>query len=250
MTKTNKFVMITLAILLCSSLLVGTLYLTGGVPSVTAETTGTNEVIKTITSTGEGAIKVTPDVAWVTVGVLSEHKELLKAQEDNTLKMNAVIKALTDSGVKKEDIQTTGYTVIPNYEWNQTTGKSNLIGYTVRNTVEVTINDLEKAGVILDKVVASGSNTINGIRFGVKDETTLYNKALEIAVKDAKVKAEAMAKGLGITNIEPLHITEVSNRYTPVYAEKGMLMDSVSSTPISLGELEVSASVNVEFSFK
>lgn len=251
MIKTNKLLIITLSVLLCAALLLSGILAIQGVPVVTAATTATAVEVKTITATGEGAIKVIPDMASVTVGVLSEHKELIKAQDDNANKMNAVINSLTDLGIKKEDIKTTGYNISPKYDWDKATSKSVLVGYTVSNTIEVIINDITQSGIVLDKVVANGSNNIHGIRFGVKDETTLYNQALELAVKDAKAKALAMGKGLNITNIEPLHITEASNRYVPIYAEKNMIMDAVNreSTPISLGELDVTASVTVEFTF-
>lgn len=246
----KKGVIVAFSILLCSALLLGVFALQGNTEVIAS--TETNTEVKTITASGQGGIKVTPDVAYVNIGVVSENKELTKAQDDNKTKMNAVMKSLTDLGIKKEEIKTTNYYVSPKYDWNQSTGKSVIIGYTVTNTVEVTINDISKAGVILDKVVSTGSNNVSGLRFGLKDETALYNQALELAVKDAKSKAEAMGKGLGITNLEPFKISEISNRYQPMYAQKEMMvMDSVNSvTPISEGELEVTASVSVDFKFK
>lgn len=227
--------------------------LVGKSSTVMADTSSITEQIKTITASGEGAIKVTPDVAYVTLGVVTEGKDLKTVQSENAVKMNEVMKSLTDLGINKEDIQTSNYYVSPKYNWDDKTGQSNIVGYTVSNTLEVTVNDIAKSGNLLDKVVASGGNRISGIRFDVKDKTALYNQALEIAVKDAKNKAIAMGKGLGITNIEPLRISEVGSRYVPIYADKNMytMNDSVAeSTPISSGELEVTANVNVEFSFK
>jgi uncharacterized protein len=206
---------------------------------------------RTITASGKGAIEAIPDVAYVNIGVITEGIELSKVQTDNSEKMTSVIASLTELGIKKEEIKTTSYNVNPNYNWNEKTGKSNIVGYTVNNTVVVTINDINKTGSLLDKVVANGSNSISSIRFGIKNETELYNQALELAVKDARAKAEAMGKGLGINNIIPFKITESSNRYTPVYNERNALMDAAkTTTPISRGELEISASVSIEFSFK
>jgi Uncharacterized conserved protein len=218
-----------------------------------AETAGsTVEQVTTITASGEGAIEAAPDVAYVSIGVVTEGKELAKVQAENADKMAKVMASLTKLGIKKEEIKTSNYNVNPKYEWNDKTGVSTIVGYTVNNTLDVTVNDITKTGTILDSAVASGSNSINGVRFALKNETELYNKALELAVKDAKAKAAAMGKGLGITNIQPYKITEISNRNTPVYYNaKTESMDAArAATPISEGELKVTANVSVEFSFK
>lgn len=221
--------------------------------NVVEANTGTADTsqVRTITASGEGAIQASPDVAYVSVGVITEGKELAKVQADNTDKMTKVMASLTKLGIKKEEIKTTGYNVSPKYEWNEKTSVSTIVGYTVSNTLEVTVNDITKTGSLLDAAVASGSNTIYGVRFGLKNQTTLYNQALEIAVKDAKAKAAAMGKGLSITNIQPLKITEVSNRNTPVFYEGATASMDVAkaTTPISQGELKVTANVTVEFSF-
>jgi uncharacterized protein YggE len=221
--------------------------------NVVEANTGTIDVsqVRTITASGEGAIEASPDVAYVSIGVITEGKELSKVQAENTDKMTKVMASITKLGIKKEEIKTANYTVNPKYEWNEKTGTSNITGYTISNVLEVTVNDITKTGGLLDAAVASGSNSINSVRFGLKNQTDLYNQALEIAVKDAKAKAAAMGKGLSITNIQPFKITEVSNRNTPVYYQReAMAMDvAKASTPISEGQLKVSATVTVEFSF-
>lgn len=208
--------------------------------------------IRTITSSGEGAIEAVPDVAYVNIGVITEGLELSKVQSENSEKMTKVIESLTQLGIKKEEIKTTNYNVNPKYEWNKDTGKSTITGYTVSNILEVTINDISITGSVLDEVVTSGSNSINSVRFGLKNETDLYNQALELAVKDAKAKAEAMGKGLGIIYIQPLRVTELSNRSTPVYFDKGAAaMEAAKvNTPINKGELKVTARVSIDFSFE
>jgi uncharacterized protein YggE len=235
-----------------AALLLSTSILTKSNP-VEANTLGiASSETRTITASGKGAIQATPDVAYVNMGVITEGQELSKVQAENAEKMTKVIASLTELGVKKEEIKTINYNVNPNYKWDEKTGKSSIVGYTVSNTLVVTINDISQTGNLLDKVVANGSNSINSIRFSIKNEADLYNQALELAVKDAKSKATAMGKGLGIENIQPLKITESSSRYSPVYNERNMAaMDSAkAATPISGGELEVTANVSIEFSFK
>jgi len=226
--------------------------MTNKVPVVEANTS-TVGLEKTITANGRAAIKATPDVAYVNIGVVTEGKELKSVQSENATKMSAIMKVLEKSGIKESEVKTVSYYVNPKYDWDNVRNKSILAGYTVHNTVEVTINDIAKVGTVLDDVVASGSNYISGIRFGVKDESELYNQALELAVKDAKAKAEAMGKGAGAINISVKSITESGNRSQPIYLETDSMYDSVSVreiTPISEGEIEVVANIVVEFTFK
>jgi uncharacterized protein YggE len=206
---------------------------------------------KTITTNGSASISVAPDVAYVNVGVIAEHKNLETAQAQANKQMKGVMESLTKLGIDEKDIKTTNFYVNPKYDWSRDTGVSNIVGYTVNNTVEITVNDLDKLGTIIDSVTANGSNQVSNIRFGLKDDSEIYNKALEVAVKNAKSKAEAIAKGLDAKDVIPVKVTE-SGYSSPVMYDKGMVVrDMVAeSTAISTGELQVTASVSIEFSFK
>lgn len=217
---------------------------------VTVKAASVDSAANTITSTGEGKITVTPDVAYVNLGVISEGKNLSNTKKDNATKMAKIMTSLKDLGIKEKDIKTVEYSVNPKYTYNEKTGASSINGYTVSNTVQVTVVDIDKTDNLLDKVVESGSNNINGIIFGVKDEASIYNQALELAVKDAKAKATAMGKGLGITNITPSKITEVSSPSYMYDTKMEASYDSAAGNSVSKGTLDVTASVSVDFSFK
>lgn len=204
---------------------------------------------KTIITVGEGIIETVPDVAYVNIGVVSEGKDLSKVQEENALKMNNIMNKLKELNVKEKHIKTTNYNIYPNYNWEDRTGESRIVGYTVNNTLTVTVENINKTDNLLDEVVKSGSNNINGISFGIKDSSKIYNQALELAIKNAKEKALVMGRAVGAVNVEPIKITEVGNSgYGYFEKNMGIATDSV-STPISQGTLTVSANVSVEFSF-
>lgn len=205
---------------------------------------------KTIITVGEGIIETVPDVAYVNIGVVSEGKDLSKVQEENALKMNNIMNKLKELNVKEKHIKTTNYNIYPNYNWEDRTGEGRIVGYTVNNTLTVTVENINKTDNLLDKVVKSGSNNINGISFGIKDSSKIYNQALELAIKNAKEKALVMGKAVGAVNVEPIKITEVGNSGYDYYGANmdGGLNESV-GTPISQGTLTVNASVSVEFAF-
>lgn len=206
---------------------------------------------KTITANGNASISVSPDMAYISIGVVSEDKKLTNAQNTANKNMNTVIESLKKLGIVDKEIKTTNYSVNPKYDWNNTTGESKIVGYTVNNTVEVTVNNLDELGTIIDTVTASGSNQVGSIAFALKDESTVYNQALQAAVKNAKTKANAMAKGLEVTIVSPVKITETGYS-NPIIYNTGLYAETASfdKTSISSGQLNVTASVSVEFSFK
>lgn len=54
----------------------------------------------------------------------------------------------------------------------------------------VAVRQLDNLGVILDKSVAVGANTVNGVAFSADDPSMLYNQARRAAFADAQAKAE------------------------------------------------------------
>jgi hypothetical protein len=106
-------------------------------------------------------------------------------------------------------------------------------------------------GEILDAAITAGANTVNGIRFGVKDSSKLNDQALTEAVKTARAKADLVAEGLGlkVTSVQSVSIDSYVGS-EPVYAKMaaGGMRDSA-SVPIEAGELTFTASVRVTFNF-
>lgn len=114
------------------------------------------------------------------------------------------------------------------------------------------IENIDKTGDILSKVLDVGSNTVNGLRFGVSNEKKLYNEALSLAVKDAEAKALVMGKSYNIKNLKPVNITENSSYSTPYYKNTSLNKrdtDGAENLPINQGKAEISADVIVEFNF-
>lgn len=204
-----------------------------------------------ITANGQAAVILAPDMATLSIGVTTESDDVLAAQKENARKMGAVTERLKSDGVREEDIETSSYSISPKRTWDELRRESIITGYTVSNVVSVTVNDISGIGEIIDGVVAVGGNQINGINFGIEDESTYYNQALELAVKDAKEKAVAMGKGVGAQNIKAVRITESGSRNQPIYYEsmKSMDMAVEQTIPILEGELEIRANVIVEFEY-
>lgn len=212
-----------------------------------------NDLRNSISITATGEVKLMPDVAYATVGVLSKNEKLKTAQEDNRTKMDAIYKALNDKGITKENIRTASYSVNPTYDYTSGTGK--ITGYEVANTVEVTINNIESVGEILDVCSAAGANTAYPIQFDLKDKTAAYNDALKQAVEKAKAKADIAAKASNVTISGVMKIEENYNTSTPyfndrLYATASATKESVPETQISAGELTITADVHIVYEIK
>lgn len=205
----------------------------------------------TITASGQATITTTPDMATINIGVSTENDDVVVAQKENIKRMSAVTESLKSNGIKEKEMTTVNYSIHPRSRWDELKGESIVTGYNVNNGLSVRVNDISKIGKIIDDVVSVGGNQVNGISFGVSDESAFYNEALELAVKDAQVKALAMGKGVDAKNIKAVKIVENGMRSQPIMYEsmKSMDMMANSVTPIQEGEMEINANVTVEFKF-
>jgi len=127
-------------------------------------------------------------------------------------------------------------------------------GYSVSNSLTVTIRDMKLVGTAIDAAVAAGSNIAGGIQFSIADSSAYYAEALAQAIVNSKSKAAALAKALGVTIGNPIEVIENGGSYMPVlYAEKEAVMSagrmSNAGTPVQTGELEVSANITVVFGY-
>lgn len=213
---------------------------------------GTNNISQTVSFTGEGKIKAAPDTAKVEIGLVTEGKDSISVQNENTSKMNAVIKFLKDQGIKDEDIKTSNYNLSPKYDYNK--GKSTLVGYIINQMLTVTIRDLTKVGKVLDGAVSSGANQINSISMFVDKPEEMKNKAREDAVRQAKEKASAASKIAGFRLGRVVSFNENTFGEPPIYYEAMMGRggaSSVSPSPqIEPGSQEIKISVTLTYLIK
>ncbi len=214
---------------------------------------GTNSVPQTVSFTGEGTVKAIPDTAKVEVGLVTEGKDSISVQNENTSKMNAVIKFLKDQGIKDEDIKTSNYNLSPKYDYNK--GKSTLAGYIINQIVTITVRDLTKVGKVLDGSVSSGANEVNSVSLFVDKPEELKNKAREDAVKQAKEKALSTSKIAGFRLGRVVNFYENSVGESPMYYESMAMgkggASNVSPLPqIEPGSQEIKISVTLTYLIK
>jgi uncharacterized protein len=203
------------------------------------------ENLRTLSISGTGAIKAKADQAIVTLGAYTENKLANIAIDENAQIMTAVIKALKNTGLKDTDIQTTSYTVTPNYNWDL----KMVTGYQVTNIVQVKILDLTKVGEAIDAATVAGANRVDGISFGLSEESTNTMKlaAYKAAIDDAKAKATVITSNLDISITGVQSVSE-SVYYPPVpYRSYTAAEGAKSSTPILDGSLSVTVTLSIVY---
>jgi uncharacterized protein len=175
------------------------------------------------------------------------------SQTQNAEIADNVINELKKIGILDSQIETINYSVNQEYEWDGILKKNKSIGYKTRNTIKVTLSDLDKTGSVIDTAVNAGVNSVSGIAFTLSTEKQQEAKeiALAEAAEYARVKANKIASGLGIIVGRVHNVSENSYYYTPNYinysVEYAVASDSKASTPVSPSDVSVSATVTVEF---
>jgi uncharacterized protein YggE len=208
-----------------------------------AQGTDTKEPV--IVTRGQASVKRAPDQAWVSIAAESRATASAEAQRLAAEAMTAVTAALAKTGLSGDAIRTTGYSLQPDMEY--VNGRSRVRGYIARNQLEARVDDLRKLSTVLDAAGSSGATSIAGLRFDIKDRTTVEREALRLAVQDAMARAGAIAAGAGAKLGPIVRIDEQSDQGPPIYAMKTMSMAAGGAgaveTPISPGELEIRAQV-------
>jgi uncharacterized protein len=205
--------------------------------------------------TGHGEITAAPDSAYVTSGVTSQGATAKEALDANSADMQKLLDVLKAAGISEEDIQTSGFSVNPNYVYSDARDQNGyqlpakIVGYTVTNSVTVYVRDLGALGAVLDQAVTVGANTINGVNFAVDDPAELYNEARKAAFADARAKADLYAEAAGVELGALALISEQQtyNQPVPMYmkAEASAVRDI--AVPIAAGQLTFTIDVNVNW---
>ena len=202
-----------------------------------------------INVTGEGRVTVEPDLARLNLGVEVNEDSADLALVNANGAMENLLSVLEEAGVAEEDIQTTGVTVQPIYNFNEPTPV--IESYTATNTVDVKIRDLESVGEIIDGATNAAGNAVrvNYITFEREDDAEAVAQAREQAVEDARAKAEALAEGAGVGLGDLQTLAETSfNQPPPIpfaadrdFGAAGE--ESFVETPVNPGTLEISVTV-------
>ncbi len=218
-----------------------------GAPSFAAA--GDDDMNRSITVQASGSVAVPPDAVQVRSGVQTNADTAKAALAENTSLMSNVIDGLKAMGVESKDIQTANFSVQPRYQHHRDGRPADVTGYQVTNEVNVLLRDLEKVGVVLDKLIQLGANQMRGLDFQVLDAEKLRDEARREAIANARRRAELYAAAAGAKVGEVIEIREGSvSSPGPERMVKSMARSA--DVPVEAGEETLSASVTVTWALE
>lgn len=190
-----------------------------------------------------------PDVATLSAGVVTQAADANAAMRANAAQMDKVMASIRTAGIAERDIQTSGINLNPQYKYTENQPPA-ITGYQASNTVNLKVRDIGKLGKVLDALVASGANQVNGPSFEIDKPEAAYDEARRAALEKAQARAQMYAKALGLKVRRIVSIDE-GGGFQPPRPMPMMAMAARSEkaydTAVSPGETTLNASIDVVF---
>jgi uncharacterized protein len=198
-----------------------------------------------IVVTGTATIDITPDVARILVSVQTTASTAAQAESENATTSDRVRAQLSKAGVASSDIKTLSVQVWPQYDYLN--GESALRGFMATNTLQLTVHDLARIGSAIDAAVAGGATSVEGVSYDTNDHSAAGAQALAAAVKDATVKAKAMADAAGVRLGSVVAITDVEATPYPFPVLRGaaQVAPSQGGTQVTPPDIQLTETVTV-----
>ena len=199
-----------------------------------------------------GSVELDPDIAYVTFGVGARRDSASEALDVVATESEAVIAALRDSGIAREDITTPDVGLRKAYRRE---GRRRVfVGYRASISIKVQTTDVDSVGDVIDAGVAGGASSVRNVSFDVQDRRAAVALALAEAMDFAEAKAQALVEAAGRTLGQVVIIQEGDSRppraisYQDVYDagdESGSA--AAGSIKLSPGKLTATAHIYVVF---
>ncbi|HLC88298.1 MAG TPA: SIMPL domain-containing protein [Patescibacteria group bacterium] len=238
-------------------LLFGFTKILGPIPfDITQVTTSKSDAFSV---TGEGKVEVKPDSAIVRLGVVARAKTEEAAKNLLNTNINKVISSIKALGVAEDKIKTENFSIYPEYSnvrpvpaGAEPVDQNTISGYTGSTNLSVTVDTAGLANRIIDAGVSSGANQVGGVDFQVKDKTAALNQAREMAVKDARKKAEDAARIAGFKLGKIINYSEGQNGDYP--RPLAMAADKAQGgsvpTEVQAGTNEIAVTVTLSYEIR
>ena len=198
--------------------------------------------VRSITVSGTGSVSVKPDMVSVKFIVKSTNWNCPAAAERNAINTANTIAAIKEAGIPDSDISTYDYSI------TQDNTHAYAGEYTVRNTIAVTIRNIDLTGKVIDAAVKNntGANGVTSFEYLVSDKTTALREARTLAIKNAQDAASLLAGASGCKVNGVIEIREnTSSANNPFGLTK--TKDMAPQTTINEGNITITSNVTVKY---
>lgn len=210
----------------------------------------------TLVVNGSASVVLEADWASAVLGVNLSGNDLTSLQNQVNSTVEAICEALVQAGIDEKNITTNFIYITPNYNYGMTSyGEAEFNGYTIENTLCIETDQIDLLGSYIDAACAAGANSFNSINFSAKNDSEARKLALEMAVEDAREKAEiiAAASGMGIENIVEIQEGGISSYAKSAYdGVNGYAMESTAAagTTVRASQVLVNSEVQITYEMK
>jgi uncharacterized protein len=207
-----------------------------------------NRRVTRVMVAGDSIVQAQPDTAILTISVVTQGRRAIDAQQENATKTDAVVRALKAAAGAGAEVKTSGYSLQPMRVYKE--GQPPAIsGYEARNSVTVTMGELNKVGTVIDAAAQAGSNDVAGIAFTLRQDRQARDRALSEATREAMSKAQVIAQSLGGRVVRIVEVQEEGFQQRPpqplYQTESFMAKRDAVATPIEIGSLDISSRVQL-----
>jgi len=196
------------------------------------------------------SIESAPDIATLSTGVQTNAPTAQEAMRQNAALMDKLIAAVTRSGVERKDIQTSGINLSPQYDYsNRGNGQQpRFLGYQASNQLTLTIRHIDKAGELIDTMVAAGATNLSGPNFAIADPAAQLDQARTKAVQTAQTRANLYAQAAGYRSARLVSISEGGNYEPPrPMPRMAMAVQQDAATQVEPGQVSSAITLNVRY---
>ncbi len=198
--------------------------------------TATETPLRLVSVTGSGEVTAQPDMAHVTLGVESRRPTLAEARTEVNLTVERILALTRELKIDPKQVDSTRLQVQPDYRWDEKTSKQVLLGYVVSRQIVVEVRDLDRLGTLLEKSVSAGVNQLGEARLDSSRRKDLEREALTMAVDDARLNADALARAAGARLGPVQSLSAAGTMPVPMYSQRAMSM----AAPAAADEAEQS----------
>lgn len=218
---------------------------------------GTGDQQHTVSVSGEGIVKVEPDIVTVRFGVVTRDDDPVKARQLNEEAAGNALNAVRALGVEERKIKVTVLQLNEIREFDRERRRQIPAGFEATRQVVVELDDLDKLPAIIAQVTQHGANRLFGLSYDIQDREQAQNDALRKAAANARDKASVLTETLNVTLGKVVRIQEQSFRFPGPVAVRAMTteqmdaaMDMGRPEAYAAGEIEVRAQVQIDFLIK
>lgn len=204
--------------------------------------------VSTIHVTANATLQAKPDRVEIDIGVVTQGARADPTAAENATHVAAVLAALHNLVRNDTDIKTVSYALTPDYRYQPAGAQPEISGYTATNLVQVTLDDLQKMGTVIDAATRAGANRIQDIRFTLRDPEGAHLQALRKAAEAARREADTLASTLGVHIVRVLSVEEGGGFVIPIRPWRPTVMRAEvarEATPVEAGTLDVNANVTL-----